>query len=156
MENELTELYDLFDEFIFINEQPVTSAPNLVKETENLIKINFKGSNKTGLAFIFTKPLEGVDAEMVEKLITQALKLNRNEMAEVYLSENETNDIKEIANQLKVKKIVVWGVNSGSLYSTEKTTETDTLFVDEVSAFRNNIPLKTKLWVQLQLLISGK
>lgn len=156
MENELTEFSDLFDEFIFINEQPIASSPNRVKERENLIKINFKGSNKTGLVFIFTKTLEAIDAEMVEKLITRALKLNREEMAEVFLSENEILDVKEIASQLKAKKIIAWGVDSTNSYSITNLEETSLLFVDEVSAFRNNIPLKTKLWEQLQILILTK
>lgn len=159
MDNELIDIVDLFDEFIFLNEQPLPNQVKQIKETENPIKINFKGSNINGMVFLFANPLNSTDSEFIQNVVN-ALKLNIHEMALIIQAEQVEITIANIIEELKPKKMVCWGrvsIDSFSSalvpYQIQKINQVDMLLADDVSQFHENKSLKTQLWTQLQALI---
>ncbi|MES2561015.1 MAG: hypothetical protein V4590_14815 [Bacteroidota bacterium] len=159
MINELDEIKALFDEFYLIDE-PLT---NVVKENENPIKINFEGGNKTGLVFVFEESLSPADKEMIHNLIHKAMKLTMEDVALVDLSQHNDVSAGQMINIIKPARMIVWGAHDWLLseVSALKKYEVGTyhnssiLAVDAVTAFQDNVPLKTTLWTNIQLLLKA-
>ncbi|MES2778990.1 MAG: hypothetical protein V4651_03735 [Bacteroidota bacterium] len=159
MINELDEIKALFDEFYLI-EEPLE---NEVKENENPIKINFEGGNKTGLVFVFEQSLSPIDKDMIHNLIHKAMKLTMEDVAWVEISAHPGMGVSLMINVIKAKQLIVWGANAwltnevSSVKNYEVTTlaNCSILPVDSVSAFHNNVPLKTALWNSIQLLLKS-
>lgn len=159
MINELEEIKALFDEFYLIDEPIV----NEVKENENPIKINFEGGNKTGLVFVFEQSLSAADNEMIQNLIHKAMKLTMEDVALVDLSLHQGVSMGQMINIIKHKHVIVWGAHSwlatavARIKKYEVTTYNNSfiLAVDAVPAFQDNVPLKTTLWTNIQLLLKA-
>ena len=159
MINELEEIKALFDEFYLIEEP----FHNEVKENENPIKINFEGGNKTGLVFVFEQSLSDVDKEMIHNLIHKAMKLTMEDVALVDLSTQADVTLSQMINVIKPKRVIMWGTpnkfssdKSGAIkYELIHTNGIGVLVVDVVSAFHENISLKTQLWNSIQVLLKS-
>jgi hypothetical protein len=159
MINELDEIKALFDEFYLIDEP----LHNEVKENENPIKINFEGGNKTGLVFAFEQSLSAADKEMIHNLIHKAMKLTMEDIAWVDLATIKGLSVEQMINIMKPKHVIVWGafnwlqntVPRINKYEITTLVNTPLLAVDPVSAFLDNVPLKTTLWAQIQLLLKS-
>ncbi len=157
MINELEEIKALFDEFYLIDEP----LKNEVKESENPIKVNFEGGNKTGLVFVFENPLSDADKEMIHNLIHKAMKLTMEDVALIDLSTIKGVSYEQMINVIKGKKVIVWGAfdwlseSVGTIHKYEVTSfkQSSLISVDVVSAFLNNVPLKTTLWNSIQSLV---
>lgn len=159
MINELEEIKALFDEFYLIDEPLI----NEVKENENPIKINFEGGNKTGLVLVFEQSLLAADKEMIQNLIHKAMKLTMEDVALVDLSHHQGVSVDQMINIIKPKHVIVWGAHNwlantvAGIKKYEVTTYNNSsiLAVDVVSAFQDNVPLKTTLWTNIQLLLKA-
>lgn len=157
MINELEEIQALFDEFYLI-EEPLK---NEVKESENPIKINFEGGNKTGLVFVFENPLSDADKEMIHNLVHKAMKLTMEDVALIYLHTMKGVSYEQMINVINGNKVIVWGafewisesVGAINKYEVTPYRKSTLISVDVVSAFMNNVPLKTVLWNSIQSLI---
>jgi len=158
MINELNEIIELYDDFIFVNEQDVTQLI-AVKENKNTIKINFNGSNISGLFFIFNNKLNSQCQELINNLVTKAIKINMDDVVTVCLSENPELTFSLLENQLLPKKIIIWGSNEWVAeiqtipYQEQKIQDVRILLVDDVNLFISDIALKTKLWNTIQILL---
>ena len=84
MISNLENITDLFDEFYIV--QDTVLQP--VKERENTLKVNLDGKEQAELLFVFSARLQDVDAEMIHKLIHNAMKINRETVCFAYLSDN--------------------------------------------------------------------
>ena len=159
MINELEEIKVLFDEFYLI-EEPLH---NEVKENENPIKINFKGGNKTGLAFVFEQPLSAADNEMIHNLIHKAMKLTMEDVALIDLSLHKDVSLGQMINVMNVKRMIIWGaeqwlyneVSDAKKYEIVTFNNSSIIGVGVVSMFQDNVPLKTTLWNTIQLLLKS-
>lgn len=157
MINELEEIKALFDEFYLIDEP----LKNEVKESENPIKINFEGGNKTGLVFVFENSLSDADKEMIHNLIHKAIKLTMEDVALIDLSTIKGVSYEQMINVIKGKKVIVWGafdwisesVGAIPKYEVSLFKQSSLISVDSVSTFLNNVPLKTTLWNSIQSLV---
>lgn len=157
MINELEEIKALFDEFYLIDEPLI----NEVKENENPIKINFEGGNKKGLLFVFEQTLSPTDKEMIHNLIHKAMKLTMEDVALFDMSGASELSLDQMINIIKPKHIILWGAHNLLLkvapnskkYDVIRHNNCSILNVDAVSAFQDNVPLKTTLWTNIQLLL---
>ncbi len=156
MFNQEDDIVALFDEFYFIDETVIKP----VKENEKALKINFEGGNKAGLIFVFESKLEGADMDMIQKLVCNAMKMSMDDIALVYLDQQEVVSLQELIDVMNPIRMINWGItswsSSGSLYQLHKHRNTSYLNVDKVSAFHQNIPLKTTLWNHIQTLMAAK
>jgi hypothetical protein len=156
MISNLENLTDLFDEFYIVQETVLQP----VKEKENTPKVNLDGKEQAELLFVFSARLQGVDAEMIHKLIHNAMKLNRETVSFMYLSDNQNLSFDELIKITPIKRVLVWGAdqwvdNRLSPYQTQALQGVSGLAVDIPSAYHENIELKTKLWNAIQQLMKA-
>jgi hypothetical protein len=155
MINELNEIKSLFDEFYLIDE-PLQQVGE-VKEIPT--KINFEGGNKKGLIFVFTQALSPADTDMIHKLLHNAMKLTMEDVSFINLTAQTNITFQGIVNELKPKKIIVWGTHSImpaiALYEVTTLDDMKLIIVNPVADFHDNVTLKTTLWNSLQALLNG-
>ena len=153
----LENLTDLFDEFYVVQE----TAHQPVKERENTLKVNLDGKEQAELMFVFSSRLQGVDDEMIHKLIHNAMKLNRETVSFMYLSDNQGLSFGDMIKITSAKRVLVWGASKwvGSeliSYQPIGVHNLQSLLVDEPAVYHNNIELKTKLWTASQQLMKAQ
>ena len=156
MENsiiQLNEIVDLYDEFYFLEDK--TQLPP--KENEKIKKsLNFLGGYKSGFLWVYNQEAEisGLDKEMMNNLITNALKLSWDDVGVLNLSLNSDYTILEILEEIKPSKIILWGPGKPeNRYQIIELNNSKILGVEEVSRYHTNQDLKRKLWENIQLLI---
>lgn len=153
MISNLENITDLFDEFFIIKERVLQP----VKENENTPNINFDGTEQAEWLFVFGAHLQGVDADMIHKLIHNAMKLNREVVSFMYLSDNQNISFEEVIKITSSKRLIVWGEREWlgaemASYTISKLNKASVLVVEAPSVYHTNIELKTKLWNSIQLL----
>lgn len=154
MISNLENLTNLFDEFYLVNES-VLQPP---KENENTPIINLDGKKQSELMFVFSSHLQGVDAEMLHNLVHNAMKLNREVVSFMYLSDNQSISFGDVIKITSVKRIIIWGEpqwagQEAVVYVPNVQNGVKYLLVETPSVYHSNIQLKTKLWAAIQLLI---
>jgi DNA-binding protein YbaB len=160
MVNESGNMIELFDEFYFIEEEPVIKQ---VKESENPIKINFEGGNNQRLLFIHERDLSARDKDMLHKLIHNAMKLTMEHLAIINLAQNAGVGAAEMINIMEPKHVIIWGAGSWvqqqqlqlTAYMPSTSAGVSWLHVDAVEKFHDNVPLKTALWNGIQALLKS-
>ncbi len=156
MFNQEDDIVALFDEFYFIEETVIKP----VKENEKAVKINFEGGNKAGLVFVFESKLADADMDMIQKLVCNAMKMSMDDVALVYLDQHKGLSLEELIDVMNPVRMINWGItswlSSGAAYQLHKYQKTSYLNVDAVSAFHQNIPLKTNLWNNIQILTAAQ
>lgn len=152
----LNDIADLYDEFYLIEDK--TQIPP--KENEKIKKsLNFLGGYKSGFLWVYNQSdeIEGIDKEMINNLITNALKLSWDNFAVLNLASNEDYTIIEIIEQLKPSKIILWGTGKPeNRYQIIDLNNSKILGVESVSVYHTNQELKRKLWENIQLLNQSK
>lgn len=155
MEQSTAGITSLFDEFYLIEEL----TPTGVKETENTKIIHSTGGNSKGVVFVFGTTLTAEDTQMTQALIHKAMKLSMEEIALVQTDQNPGLAMQEVINIMKPKFVIVWGTQLGAkdpvLYKVYNSNNIKVLFVESVSTYHDNVPLKTKLWNAIQELQIG-
>ena len=154
MISNLENLTGLFDEFYIVKE----TVHQPVKENENTLKVNLDGSEQADLLFVFAARLQGVDDEMIYKLVHNAMKLNREKVAFVYLSDNQGVTFADMIKITSIKKVLIWGeiqwVGEQLIaYQISDVISKRVLLVERPALYHNSIELKTKLWNAIQLLM---
>ncbi len=156
MISNLENLTDLFDEFYIVQE----TVYQPVKEKENTPKVNLDGKEEAELLFVFSSRLQGVDAEMIHKLVHNAMKLNREAVCFMYLSDNQSIPFNELIKITPIKRVLVWGAeqwgeNRLNTYQTLAHQGVSTLWVEAPAVYHDNVALKTKLWNAIQQLMKA-
>jgi hypothetical protein len=138
-----------------IIEPPVPSSP-----------IQYAGANKRLFAFIYNDKInkndERANVELISNLIKNALKWTMDDIAIIRLSKNEDLKIARVIEQLKVNKVIIWGMDDGfeddikqkGIHEVHSYLQSKVLITHPVSDYHQNNRAKQSLWQSIQLLLS--
>jgi hypothetical protein len=166
MLSEEIQLFDLFDEFYLINDEPKIQ-PVKGKEILKITKreFTFTGTNKKKTVFVYNdkNQLSDNDTIMLENLVTKGLKWGMEDIIILNLSQNEFATIIDIKDFFKPEQIIFWGCDDflaankipQRLHEVLKGKELKVLTVNEINTY-DSTEQKTILWKSIQNLLEIK
>lgn len=161
------EIYDLFDEFYFL-EEPLSNKPvkrnEIIEEIHSVFKFSGTNQNKTLWVYNDINQLSDEDNLMIENLIVKGLGWNKNDVILLDLNENKGYSFVDIKTFFKPSFIILWGCDQ-FLYANSIQFKPHEIFIENdlriltvlsIESYKNNPILKKTLWESIKQLFSIK